>query len=210
MTRTILFIAMAISLLATLGCECCEDGPGTTTAPINLISAGLISSSQGDGDEIVIFDRCPDAVQKTINAHLDGGTIKEIERTTDHGEVLYEVDVINTDSIVEFDIAADGTFRGYDNDTEDEADGDDEFDTDGDDDDEVEIPLSEVPDLVKQAALDAIAEIVLEEAERETENGVVVYDLEGEAGGVDYEIEITEDGKVLEIEVDDDDDDDEN
>ncbi|MFG0330081.1 MAG: PepSY domain-containing protein [Phycisphaerales bacterium] len=79
---------------------------------------------------------------------------------------------------------------------------------DDDDEDEIEIPLDEVPDHVKDAAIAAVPGIVLEEAEMETEDGVVVYDLEGEVDGVEYEVEVAEDGTVLEVEEDDDDDDD--
>ena len=57
------------------------------------------------------------------------------------------------------------------------------------DEQEIEIPLDQVPDLVKQAALAAVPGIVLEEAEKEIENGVLVYELEGVANGKEYEIE---------------------
>ncbi len=77
-----------------------------------------------------------------------------------------------------------------------------------DDGDEEEIPLDEVPANVKQAAMDAVPGLVLEEAEKETENGIVVYSLEGTANGKEYEVEVSAAGKVLEIEEDDDDDDD--
>ena len=83
-----------------------------------------------------------------------------------------------------------------------------EDDEDGDDDNEVEIPLSEVPEHVKAAALAAVPGIILEEAERETEDGRVVYGLEGEVDGREYEVEVSADGTVLEIEADDEDDDD--
>ncbi len=86
-------------------------------------------------------------------------------------------------------------------DDDDEDDGDEE-------EDEIEVPLSEVPDNVIDAALAAVPGIELEEAEVETENGIVIYDIEGELDGVEYEIEVTEAGEVLEIETDDEDDDD--
>ena len=116
------------------------------------------------------------------------GTIKEIERTTDHGEVLYEVDVQNAAGVFEFDVAEDGTFRGFE---------------------EEEIPLSEVPDHVKIAAIAAVPGLVLKEAERERDGDTIVYELEGEANGKEYEVEISAAGEVLEIETDEDADDDE-
>lgn len=75
--------------------------------------------------------------------------------------------------------------------------------------DEEEIPLDEVPDAVLQAALDAVPGFVAEEAAFEIEDGEALYELEGEVDGEEIEIEITEDGTVVEIESDDDDDDDE-
>jgi hypothetical protein len=79
---------------------------------------------------------------------------------------------------------------------------------------EEEIPLDKVPAAVKDAAIAAVPGLKLVEAEKEIENGTVVYNLEGTVNGVEYEIEVTADGKVTEIEkedgddADDDDDDD--
>jgi uncharacterized membrane protein YkoI len=83
-------------------------------------------------------------------------------------------------------------------------DDDGEDDDDDDDDDEEEIPLDQVPQNVKDAAVVAVPAIVLEEAERETENDVLVYEVEGEVDGVEYAVEVSADGQVLEVEVDDD------
>ena len=77
------------------------------------------------------------------------------------------------------------------------------------------LALDAVPQHVKDAALAAVPGLVLSGAEREVEKGVVVYDLEGKAAGVAYEVEVTAEGKVTEVEKegadddkDDDDDDD--
>ncbi len=71
-----------------------------------------------------------------------------------------------------------------------------------------EIHLDQVPANIKKAAQAALPGLVLEEAERETEDGTVVYSLEGSADGEEYEVEVSAVGKVLEVERDDDDDDD--
>ena len=70
------------------------------------------------------------------------------------------------------------------------------------------VALDAVPQIVKDAALAAVPGLVLEEAESEVEEGLLVYELEGKVGRVEYEVEVTADGKVLEVEKDDDDDDD--
>ena len=65
---------------------------------------------------------------------------------------------------------------------------------------EKEIPLSEVPQAALTAAEGAVEGITLTEAETEEEDGQTVYILEGAAAGKEYEIEVTADGKVLEVE----------
>ena len=66
------------------------------------------------------------------------------------------------------------------------------------------ISLDDVPAHVKQAAQNEVPGIVLEAAERETENGTLLYDLVGTANGTRYEIEVTEAGKIGEVERGDD------
>ena len=65
--------------------------------------------------------------------------------------------------------------------------------------DEKEIPLSDVPVVAADAARQAVQNITLKEAEVEKE-GLMVYVLEGEADGKEYEIEVTADGEVIEVE----------
>ncbi len=75
------------------------------------------------------------------------------------------------------------------------------------DDDEVAIAVDQLPAAVRAAALAAVPGLVIEEAARETQNGITIYDVEGEAHGKEFELEITDAGKVLEVEEDTDDDD---
>lgn len=169
-------------------------------------SLGVVKPDESD--EVVAFEDCPDGVQATITDHLDGGTITEIERTTDHGEVLFEVDVRTDDGVVEFDVAEDGTFRGYENDGDDDDDGDgdddeggDDDDGDGDDEHEEEIGLDQVPRKVLHAAQGAVDGVLdFHKAFIEHEGDVVVYELQASAGDVAYEIEVTAGGEVLEVE----------
>ncbi len=73
---------------------------------------------------------------------------------------------------------------------------------------EKEIPLSDVPQAALTAAEGAVEGITLTEAETEEEDGQTVYILEGEAAGKVYEIEVTADGEVLEVEEETEDDED--
>lgn len=72
--------------------------------------------------------------------------------------------------------------------------------------DEKEIPLSQVSAAAMEAAENTVENITITEAEiEEEEDGQTVYELEGIANGVEYEIEVTADGKVLEVEQEDED-----
>ncbi|MFC1651375.1 PepSY domain-containing protein [Candidatus Latescibacterota bacterium] len=73
---------------------------------------------------------------------------------------------------------------------------------------EKEIPLSEVPKKAITGAQKSVDGIKFVRAEAEEEDGVLIYDLEGVADGKEYEIEVTAEGKVLEVEQEEDDDDD--
>lgn len=65
---------------------------------------------------------------------------------------------------------------------------------------ERKVPLSEVPPNVLSAAKGAVPGLLIEEIEREEENGVEVWEFEGLAGGQRYEVEISTSGEVLEVE----------
>ncbi len=67
---------------------------------------------------------------------------------------------------------------------------------------EQEISLDKVPATAIQAAENALPGIRLTEAEIEFEDGVEVYELEGERNGKHYELEVTADGTIIEIEED--------
>ena len=105
------------------------------------VRSGMLSDAQSDGrdtanndrhddgddDVQVTFADCPPAVQATITAHLDGGTINEIERSSKGN---FEVEVNSANGQFEFAVAGDGTYLGGEDD-----DGDDDDDDDDEDDD---------------------------------------------------------------------------
>ena len=74
-----------------------------------------------------------------------------------------------------------------------------------------EIALSEVPAVVVEAATKAVPGFEASAAEVEREWGRRIYELKGVSSvdGIHYEIEISKEGEVLEIEKGGDDDDDE-
>ena len=64
---------------------------------------------------------------------------------------------------------------------------------------EEDIALENVPSVVITAAKSEVPGIELTEAEIEKEDGTTVYELEGTKGDYEYELEITADGKLLEL-----------
>ncbi len=83
-------------------------------------------------------------------------------------------------------------------------------DDDDDGDDDQDIALDAIPASVRAAALARLPGLVITAAETETEDGVLVYSLEGTVDGERHEIEVSAAGTVLEVETgaDDEDDDD--
>jgi hypothetical protein len=57
-----------------------------------------------------------------------------------------------------------------------------------------------VPAVAKEAAVKAVNGLVLTEAEKELKGSEVVYELKGTAGGKEYEVKVTAEGKVLKAE----------
>lgn len=83
---------------------------------------------------------------------------------------------------------------------------DDAADEDGDDESEVLVAAAEIPAVVRGAALARVPGLSIELAEKELEDGRVVYCVHGTADGTFYEVEVTADGTVLEVETGADDD----
>jgi uncharacterized membrane protein YkoI len=90
-----------------------------------------------------------------------------------------------------------GEHEEKDNDTE--KDDDDEGKDDDSDKDE-KAPLSEVPAKVLESVNKAVPGGEIKEVEKEVEDGAVIYEIKKVVDGVEYEIEVTEDGVVKKIE----------
>jgi hypothetical protein len=76
----------------------------------------------------------------------------------------------------------------------------DDDDDEGDDGEDVAVALDQVPEAIKKAAEDAVPGLVLKSAEKETEEGMLNYCLEGTAGGERVEVEVrASDAKVVEV-----------
>jgi hypothetical protein len=173
-----------------------------TTCALGLVAAagaavGIRSAIHEDTDEKVSLEQCPEAVQSTIRAQVGEGSITEIERTTDHGEVLYEVDAILANGRLEFDVAADGAFRGVEN--EDEADDEGE-DGDGDEDGDVQVTLDQCPAAVVATIVEIVWDGAINEIERSPAGN---YEVDAEFAEGSFEFVVGADGTYLGQEDDD-------
>ncbi len=73
-----------------------------------------------------------------------------------------------------------------------------------DTDNDIEIALSEVPANIITIVQNTLPGISLTEAEKEVKNDIVIYELEGQLiNGKEYEIEITGNGTIIKIELED-------
>ena len=68
-------------------------------------------------------------------------------------------------------------------------------------DDEIDVPVDELPDHIKEAVESAVPGGKITEAELEMEDGQQIYEVTVEKDGKEFEVEVSKDGEVLEIEL---------
>ena len=95
--------------------------------------------------------------------------------------------------------------EGDDGDDPNEDDGDDPNEDDGDDpnEDDPEISEDNIPQAVLTALQELVGDFVIEKAETDFENGLVYYEIEGHAGGREFEADFVADGRLVELEIED-------
>jgi hypothetical protein len=64
------------------------------------------------GEVKIALTDAPDAVQATIKKEAGAGQIKEIEKETEHGRVVYEAEVVTNGKTEEITVAEDGKLLG--------------------------------------------------------------------------------------------------
>ncbi|MFQ6133455.1 MAG: PepSY domain-containing protein [Armatimonadota bacterium] len=183
-------------------------------ALVAVLAIGLAAWSGGDDDEEqVSLDQVPPAVKATILKAAEGGTITEIEVETENGQTVYEAEVIIDGKEVDILVAPDGALLGKEVEGDEEEDEEEvEVEADDDDDEEGEeelVALEDVPAAVKATILKEAGDGTIEEIERETENGQVVYEAEVVIDGEEVDIEVAADGTLLGKEVEGDEEEDE-
>lgn len=81
----------------------------------NIYAAiAALSLAIGAQAEEVRFSELPSSAQKTINRHLNGGVVQEIDRKTDAGRTIYDVEVRREGKNRNLRVDADGKLLGLD------------------------------------------------------------------------------------------------
>jgi uncharacterized membrane protein YkoI len=155
--------------------------------------AVILATAACRADEVKIaLDQLPKAVVEGLKAKYPNAELVGAVKENEDGKTVYEVKIKNNGEKLEVTLSAEGKVL--------------EEEKDGDKGDKKEENKAEkvAPDKLPKAVADAIkarfpnGEIT--SAEKETEDGKVVYDIELKQGGLKYEMDIHEDGTVIEVE----------
>ncbi|HVU09537.1 MAG TPA: PepSY-like domain-containing protein [Verrucomicrobiae bacterium] len=132
-----------------------------------------------DQSQTVKLSETPAAVQKTVQAQINGGQLGEIDAETNGEEIVYDVELTGTnDEERDFSVADDGTLLS------------------------VEIPFAETPAPVQKAIQTLIKQGELESIDKNLDDSEIAYDIELAAkDGREKDFTIADDGTLLSEEV---------
>ncbi|MHC4156111.1 MAG: PepSY domain-containing protein [Planctomycetota bacterium] len=123
----------------------------------------------------------PQAVRAVIERATKGFEIDDIERDNDDGKIVYEVDAENDDRQIKLKVAQDGSLL----EKEEEIDSDD------------------LPDVVLTAVKKSVGDIDFDDIEKRYRRGRnTYYKIEGETDEFKVDLEIAEDGTILDKDID--------
>ena len=142
----------------------------------------------------ISFDEVPEAIQKIALREIGDVPISDVDREREDGETVYDIEAKDDSIDIELEIAADGTFREKDV-TE-------------------KIAFSELPIPVQDTVHQQVGTLKINDVERRTELGMSIvgsrlqtdttyYNVEAEAYGVEIDLEIAPDGRLLDIDMSD-------
>ena len=143
----------------------------------------------------ISFDEVPEAIQKIALRIIGDVPIDDVDREEDDGDIVYDIEARDDRIEIELEIAAaDGTLLQRDI-TE-------------------EITFSELPVPVQDTVRQQVGALKINDVERRTELGrrivgnslqseTTYYKVEAEELGVEIELEIAPDGKLLDIDISD-------
>ncbi len=158
------------------------------------MTACLVSVSVDGFAKDISFDEVPEAIQKIALNEIGDVPIRDVDREKEDGETVYDIEAKDDRIDIELEIAADGTLREK-NVTE-------------------EIDFSELPIPVQDTVRQQVGALKINDVERKTRLGMSIvgnslqtettyYDVEAEEFGVEIDLEIAPDGRLLEIDISD-------
>lgn len=145
-------------------------------------------------EEKLTLDQLPPAVRATIEQHAGQGKIIEVERETEHGQIVYEAEVREDGKKLEIVVAENGEFLPTD--AEDEEDEEGERDDDG----EAAISWQQLPAAVQVALEKIVPTQQIDALTREVEDGFVFFEAEYKTDGLEHATKLTDNGYVVESE----------
>ena len=142
----------------------------------------------------ISFDEVPEAIQKIALREIGDVPIRDVDREREDGETVYDIEAKDDSIDIELEITADGIFREKDV-TE-------------------KIAFSELPIPVQDAVHQQVGTLKINDVERRTELGMsivgsrlqtetIYYNVEAEEFGVEIDLEIAPDGRLLDIDMSD-------
>lgn len=142
----------------------------------------------------ISFDEVPEAIQKIALREIGDVPIRDVDREREDGETVYDIEAKDDSIDIELEITADGTFREKDV-TE-------------------KITFSELPIPVQDTVHQQVGTLKINDVERRTELGMsivgsrlqtetIYYNVEAEEFGVEIDLEIAPDGRLLDIDMSD-------
>ncbi len=164
-----------------------------TTRILSLLAL-ILTFALTAGETAVRVDDVPAEVKAAAEKRVKGFKLVTAERITRKGAVVaYELEGSVGDQGYEILVKPDGAIIKVEKE------------------DEIPVAPADLPAAVRKQAESRVKNLVITEAEKEIEDGRVIYEIEGKANGAEYEMTIDESGKLLSFEKEDgnDDDDDE-
>ena len=142
----------------------------------------------------ISFDEVPEAIQKIALLEIGDVPISDVDREREDGETVYDIEAKDDSIDIELEIAADGTFREKDV-TE-------------------KIAFSELPIPVQDTVHQQVGTLKISDVERRSELGMSIvgsrlqtettyYEVEAEEFGVEIDLEIAPDGRLLDVDMSD-------
>jgi hypothetical protein len=155
-----------------------------------LIVVLLLMAGASQGEDISLSE-VPAAVRVVIERELKDAEIDDLERDKDDGEIVYKIDAkSDNDNDIKLKIAEDGTVLEL----------------------EKEMDADDLPAVILEAVKKFVGEIYIDDVEKRARKGSkAFYRIRGDNDDLEIELQVGEDGTILDKEVkryDDDDDDD--